>query len=342
MELKILCHCGNKYKFDVEPVNGQVPAPLYCPNCAANWTEPANAMIARNLEIVEASAPASIEESPPSAIAPTTPPPVRLRVSTEAHAQPVASAPPTVKVVTVPAVASPTAAPRFIPKVPTLDVMKEPEAKGNFALGMVGGFLGAALGMGIWLAIYYGAHFRLKVLALGVGYLAGLGAKLLSKDEGSKELGALAAVFALVAIFSAQYLIAKEQLFGGIKKLSDETYQMQVTYAKDALKKMPNLTDDEIRKFLAREATDEDGDKVQPASVSNEEVKEFREKQLPELQDLASGKMTLTDYRKKLPIEEVEDNGGVKLYLVARGLGLFSITLMVMSAGLAYKVTANA
>jgi hypothetical protein len=340
MELKILCHCGNKYKFDVEPVNGQAPGPLACPNCSANWTETANHIIAQNLGLALpiTPLPQQAEEAPrPAVQAPVT----RLRVSSTSHSQPPSTEAPSAAEVASNPEAQP-APKRFVPNVPSLDLLKEPPVKGNFALGMLGGVLGAALGMGIWLGIFYGTHWRLKILALGVGFLAGLGAKLLSKDEGSKELGALAAVFALIAIFSAQYLIAKEQLFGGISNLTDETYQTQVAYAKETLKKMPNLTDDEIRKFLAKEATDEEDEKVQPSSISKEDVKEFREKQLPELQDLASGKTTLAAYRKKLPIEEVEEHGAVKLYLVARGLGIFSITLMIMSAGLAYRIPANA
>lgn len=356
MELKILCHCGNKYKFDVEPVNGQAPGPLACPSCGASWTETANAIIAQNLGTTgipapaPAAAPAPVANTytNPMATPPSPPPPQatgpRLKVSSATHAS--ASAAPSIAVAPALSVAAAgqqaASAPRFVPNVPTLDVLKEPPAKGNFAMGMVGGLLGAALGMGIWLGIFYGTGWRLKVLALGVGYLAGLGAKLLSKDEGSKELGVITAVLALVAIFGAQYLIAKEQLFGGLREVVDDAYQMQVEYAKETLKEMPNLTDDEIKKFLAKEEFDDEGNAIKPASISKEQVKEFREKQLPELQDLASGKLSKEQYRKKMPEKEIEENTGVKLFLVVRGLGLFSLALMITAAGLAYKVTADA
>ena len=46
MEIKILCGCGTKYKFEVEPVNGRMPVPVQCPNCGNNGTLDANQQIA--------------------------------------------------------------------------------------------------------------------------------------------------------------------------------------------------------------------------------------------------------------------------------------------------------
>lgn len=48
MEIKIDCGCGARYKFDVEPVQGQMAAPVQCPACGADGTAMANALIARN------------------------------------------------------------------------------------------------------------------------------------------------------------------------------------------------------------------------------------------------------------------------------------------------------
>ena len=33
IELRVQCDCGQKYKFEVEPVNGRVPYPIACPAC---------------------------------------------------------------------------------------------------------------------------------------------------------------------------------------------------------------------------------------------------------------------------------------------------------------------
>jgi len=49
IEIKVVCACGSKFKFDVEPVNGRMPGPIQCPTCGADGTAPANAVIAENL-----------------------------------------------------------------------------------------------------------------------------------------------------------------------------------------------------------------------------------------------------------------------------------------------------
>jgi hypothetical protein len=49
LEIKILCNCGAKYKFDVEPLNGRLPGPVRCPVCSADGTEAGNRLIGEKL-----------------------------------------------------------------------------------------------------------------------------------------------------------------------------------------------------------------------------------------------------------------------------------------------------
>lgn len=49
MEIKILCPCGVKFKFDVEPVNGASPGPVRCPGCGSDSTEAVNGQIGERL-----------------------------------------------------------------------------------------------------------------------------------------------------------------------------------------------------------------------------------------------------------------------------------------------------
>lgn len=65
MELKVVCQCGQKYKFDVEPVNGRMPFPVNCPVCNLDGTSTANAMLAEIL----------VNQPSPSAATPPPPPP---------------------------------------------------------------------------------------------------------------------------------------------------------------------------------------------------------------------------------------------------------------------------
>lgn len=45
--IKIQCSCGQRYAFDIEPVNGRMPAPVACPVCGADGTVAANEIIAQ-------------------------------------------------------------------------------------------------------------------------------------------------------------------------------------------------------------------------------------------------------------------------------------------------------
>ncbi len=67
--IKIQCGCGQRYAFDVEPVNGRMVSSVACPSCGADGTSAANAIIAQTLP-------------PEPAIAPE--PPVRLHVAVPA------------------------------------------------------------------------------------------------------------------------------------------------------------------------------------------------------------------------------------------------------------------
>jgi hypothetical protein len=47
--IKIQCGCGQRYAFDVEPVNARMASPVACPVCGADGTAAANEFIARSL-----------------------------------------------------------------------------------------------------------------------------------------------------------------------------------------------------------------------------------------------------------------------------------------------------
>ncbi len=57
--VKIQCGCGQKYAFDVEPVNGRMTSPVACPACGANGTDAANEIIAQSLAAQSDSAPSA-------------------------------------------------------------------------------------------------------------------------------------------------------------------------------------------------------------------------------------------------------------------------------------------
>ena len=94
MEIKVVCGCGAKYKFDTEPVNGRMPAAVHCPTCGMDGTAAANAVIAQNLPSAVATpassglrmaavAPSTGTSPPASAapLVPSVPGATRLRVA---------------------------------------------------------------------------------------------------------------------------------------------------------------------------------------------------------------------------------------------------------------------
>lgn len=68
MQLKILCGCGTKYKFDVEPVNGRMPFRVQCPSCGADGTMDADLTLAK--EFPSGSQPSAAPFPAPAAPAP--------------------------------------------------------------------------------------------------------------------------------------------------------------------------------------------------------------------------------------------------------------------------------
>lgn len=47
--IKIQCGCGQRYAFDVEPVNGRMPAAVACPVCGVDGTAAADVAIAQSM-----------------------------------------------------------------------------------------------------------------------------------------------------------------------------------------------------------------------------------------------------------------------------------------------------
>ena len=47
--IKIVCHCGQKYAFEVQPVNGRMPVAVNCPVCGRDGTIAANESIRKML-----------------------------------------------------------------------------------------------------------------------------------------------------------------------------------------------------------------------------------------------------------------------------------------------------
>lgn len=218
-------------------------------------------------------------------------------------------------------------------------------------MGMLGGLIGALVGAIIYFLIFKFSGYQIKLLAIGVGALAGCLAEYLGKGEGSKELGGITAVFVLAGLIGAQYFVTLGWWHEFTEKELKEAaalYDTTVTEAKEVVKVVPTGSDAEIRIYLVKQAA-KDGEIIVPSKISDEDVKYFRENELPEYQGLASGKITRQEFEQKHELktsmtqeEKKEDEGTFKaiflLFLLSK-LNLFSLAA---AAGLAFKMSTNA
>ena len=71
--VKIICSCGQKYAFDVYPLNGRMPSPIKCPVCGVDGTSVANEIIAIALQEQPSPLmlrPKSLAQPPPAEVTP--------------------------------------------------------------------------------------------------------------------------------------------------------------------------------------------------------------------------------------------------------------------------------
>jgi hypothetical protein len=189
-EIKVHCACGQKFKFDVEPVNGQVPFAVNCPACGADGTAAANAILAQELPPAAAPRPvavAAFAPPPPRAIGPVPAPraaPARAATPTELN----------------------LAAEEALRAINAKNW--NARAPGEFSLlrGTLGALLGAGIGVALVLGFFLWAHFKFPWSSAGIGALTGLGARILYRGC-SSGLGLVAAVVALGGWFASNLLI---------------------------------------------------------------------------------------------------------------------------------------
>jgi hypothetical protein len=71
--VKIVCSCGQKYAFEVYPLNGRMPSPIKCPVCGVDGTAVANEIIAIALNAQPSPItlrPRSLVAAPPAEVTP--------------------------------------------------------------------------------------------------------------------------------------------------------------------------------------------------------------------------------------------------------------------------------
>ncbi|MBC8097588.1 MAG: hypothetical protein H7Y43_17435 [Akkermansiaceae bacterium] len=382
--IKVQCDCGQKYKFEVEPISGQMPYQVSCPVCGLDGTRKANILLAEPPpaasmipEPVVAAAPVPLPALASVASTSVTPPPARMRMNLSAApssgtavAAPIvppaspqerpklrinSSAPATDS--TASSVSSPASPviPRPVAGVPRPHALAESTPSGrkpSFAMGLLGGFLGALTGGILYYVIFSYTGFRIGLMAIAVGFLAGLGARFIGK-EGSTELGVITATLTIAAVFGAQYFVAlnwwNEVKTGGAA-LTESIYEESVKEAHRVVTAVPTGSDQEIRIFLAKEEAVEAETAPNPGAVAAEEIQDFRENALPEYRDLASGKLTKAAFMERFQspkntadnIDKEEDSRTFQTIFMLLILGKVGLFSLCAGAGLAYKMSTDA
>jgi len=111
MEIKVLCGCGAKYKFDVEPVQGRMPYAVRCPVCSVDGTTQANWLISQQSSAPAPAVPVAILLPTSTASTPAAPAPGPVAMAVPvATPVPVSAPPPASPPPPPPAAASPAPA----------------------------------------------------------------------------------------------------------------------------------------------------------------------------------------------------------------------------------------
>jgi len=98
-------------------------------------------------------------------------------------------------------------APKPIAPIKPVAAAKPKQSKDfNMALGILGAFLGAALGGTLVFGFYKWAGFRFPLSGVGIGALSGYGARLLARGTHT-TLGIIAGALALFSILGVFYLM---------------------------------------------------------------------------------------------------------------------------------------
>lgn len=283
-----------------------------------------------------APAPAATGVSaPPPPPPPPAPMGAGLRINRDAPPAHSAHSAPTAAPTSAPPPPGIRAAPIVSNFQPAAAVADDDGKKPNFALSLTGVILGAVLGAVAWHLIYRFTGWKIGFMALFTGCLAGIAPQLIGHYR-SKVMGLIAAAVTLVAIFGAQYFNFQLRFDKFVDEAANDLYTGRLDYAKRATQATPTGSDEEIRIFLAAEQSFEEH-KVKPEEVEAEEITMFKE-ELPELRDLASGKITKEQYNKDLAEgrEALEKSGIIQIVFFIAGLGIFNIVNIFLGVGAAF------
>lgn len=192
--------------------------------------------------------------------------------------------------------------------------------------GILGAVGGALLGMFIWYFLIKVTGYEIGIVAWGVGLLVGGAARVVSRNP-SNALGLVCGGCAFVAIVGGQYLALLAVVDKEMEQLAVTSYREELAVAKSALEVQ---TREQIVHFLSVR------DEVQPAEVTEQDVKNFQEEELQEYKDFVNGEPSEREY-----VDSLKKLGGMfysKGELFKESLSLFTLLWLFLGVGSAWKL----
>lgn len=204
----------------------------------------------------------------------------------------------------------------------------------SILLGILGAAIAAFIGMMVWFYLIKWTGYQIGYAAWGVGFLTGVGARVVG-CKGSTALGVIAGTCALLAIIGGQYLAMKVEVDKYFETASHEQYDSRMAYAKEAIGLQ---SDAEIKALMAKEMAEEETARV--TEISDDDVQNFKENELPLLKDFVNGKPSRQEYENNFL--KVRSSFRYNLMLLKESVGLFTLLWLFLGIGSAFKIASGA
>lgn len=263
--------------------------------------------------------------NPSPAAPPTPPPPPGLRINRPGPAE-ASSAPSAPPGFSSAASVTPAPAAKQYQSFTADDDISDRKA---LVRGAIGAVVGGLIGMFIWYFLIRLTKYEIGIVAWGIGGLTGFAARMLSQ-RGSHLLGVICGVSALVAIIGGNYLATRYFVDAEMKTMAEQQYQSRLQFAQAAINAK---TPEELRSLIAAE------NEEPVTSITDKDIKEFQEEELPDLREFANGKPSKEEYTamvSKLGLAFVP-----KWELLKATFSLFTLLWLFLGVGTAYKIGAG-
>jgi hypothetical protein len=185
-----------------------------------------------------------------------------------------------------------------------------------------------------WYYLIKWTGYEIGYAAWGVGCLTGIGARVVGCKE-CPALGFFAGLCALIAIVGGQYLAVKFEADKYFDDMARSSYDERMAYAKQAVEAK---TDEQIKALLAEDVVGH-REKSSSQGVTADEIKDFRDNELPALKSFIDGKPSREQFENGML--KVKSSISYNLMLLKASVGWFTLLWLFLGIGSAYKIASG-